>query len=62
MMQPWLTSEWRASASGPSFAGERSSERVWISQLRSKRSSGGTSPTRSRLAFQYASIVPTSRQ
>ena len=43
-MQPWLTSEWRASASGPIFAGERSSERVWMSQVRSKRSSGGHQP------------------
>ena len=50
--QPWLTMLLWMLAVGPMWAGGRSSERVWMTQSRSYRSSCGRSASRSMLACQ----------
>src|SRR5207237_1387984 len=49
-------------AVGPTLAGARSSDRVWISHSLSYRSSSGLSSRSARLASQNDWIVPTSCQ
>ena len=60
--QPWLMRLRWTWAVGPTLAGARSSERVWMTQSLSYRSSSGSSSRSAMLASQYDWIVPTSCQ
>ena len=62
MTQPWLIRLRWTWAVGPILAGARSSDRVWMTQSLSYRSSSGWSSSSSMLACQYDWIVPTSCQ
>ena len=62
MTQPWLMRLRCTWAVGPTLAGARSSDRVWMIQSLSYRSSCGSSARSAMLASQYDWIVPTSCQ
>ena len=62
MTQPWLIRLLWTWAVGPTLAGARSSERVWMTQSLSYRSSSGLSSRSAMLVSQNDWIVPTSCQ
>ena len=58
MTQPWLIRLLWTCAVGPTLAGARSSERVWMTQSLSYRSSSGSSSRSAMLVSQNDWIVP----